>query len=267
MILGATIGGVLAAEIGPASVYALDAASFAASAACLLWISSAATARALDAGPSPSGFAAIAEGLRFVAGRQELVGSYLVDLAAMFLASVTALLPFVASDLHARWALGLMYAATSVGALVAAGWGGWASSVQHYGRGIAVSGTVWGLAMIAFGFSHTVGLAVLMLLIAGAADMYSGMFRESLWNRTIPDQLRGRVAGIELLSYGVGPTAGQLRAGAVASLTSVRTAIWSGGVLCVAAIGGIYALLPGFAGFNVATYDQYEEQPAEPLTR
>jgi MFS family permease len=159
-----------------------------------------------------------------------------------------------------------MYAATSIGALVAAGLGGWASKVQRYGRAIALSGVAWGLAMIAFGLSHTVALAVLMLIIAGAADMYSGMFRDSLWNRTIPDHLRGRVAGIELLSYGLGPTGGQLRAGAVASLTSVRTAIWSGGVLCVAAIGGIYTLLPRFAGFNVATYDQSEEPPAEPLT-
>jgi MFS family permease len=267
MILGATIGGVLAAEIGPSSVYALDAASFAASAACLLWISSLATARALGTEPSRSGFAAIAEGLRFVAGRQELVGSYLVDLAAMFLASVTALLPFVASELHARWALGLMYAATSIGALIAAGLGGWTSRVRYYGRAIAASGAAWGVAMIAFGFSHTVALAVFMLVIAGAADMYSGIFRDSLWNRTIPDRLRGRVAGIELLSYGLGPTAGQLRAGAVASLTSVRTAIWSGGVLCVAAIGGIYTLLPRFSGFNVDTYDEYQEQPAEPLTR
>ncbi len=264
MILGATLGGVLAAEIGPSSVYALDAASFAASAACLLLISPTATTRTLSREPSRSGFAAIGEGLRFVAGRQELVGSYLVDLAAMFLASVTALLPFVASELHARWALGLMYAATSIGALIAAALGGWASSVRHYGRAIALSAAAWGLAMVAFGLSQTVALAVGMLIVAGAADMYSGMFRESLWNRTIPDRLRGRVAGIELLSYGLGPTGGQLRAGAIASLTSVRTAIWSGGLLCVAAIGGIYTLLPRFAGFDVATYDADEQPISDP---
>jgi hypothetical protein len=251
MILGATLGGVLAAEIGPWIVYGLDAASFLASAFCLLQISPAMTRRgATDAPLEQSGLASIGEGLRYVAGRQELIGSYLVDLAAMFLASATALLPFLASDLHARWALGLMYAATSIGALIAAALGGWASRVRRYGRAIAASAVVWGLAMIAFGFSHTIALALAMLIAAGAADMYSGMFRDSLWNRTIPDRLRGRVAGIELLSYGLGPSGGQLRAGAVASLTDVKTAIWSGGLLCVVAVGGIYALLPAFAQFT-----------------
>ena len=76
-----------------------------------------------------------------------------------------------------------------------------------------------------------------------------------------------RVAGIELLSYGLGPSGGQLHACAVASLTGVRTAIWSGGLLCVAAIGGIYTLLPRFAGFSVTSHDHGEEQPIERLTR
>jgi MFS family permease len=265
MILGATIGGVLAAELGPSTVYALDVVSFAASTSCLMAISSTATVRASHTAPRQSGFAAIADGMRFVAGRQELIGSYLVDLAAMFLASATALLPFVASDLNARWALGLMYAAPAIGALIATSLGGWTSGVRRYGRAISVSGAVWGLAMVAFGFSRTVTAALLTLIIAGAADMYSGMFRMSLWNRTIPDQLRGRIAGIELLSYGLGPTGGQLRAGAVASVTNVRTAIWSGGVLCVVAIGAIYRLLPRFAGFSDAP-DEPREQPSEPLT-
>jgi MFS family permease len=249
MILGATLGGVLAAEVGPWLVYAVDGVSFAVSAACLWRISAAVTVKPEGGSTDRSGLASIGEGLRYVTGRQELIGSYLVDLAAMFLASATALLPFIASDLHARWALGLMYAATSIGALLAAALGGWASGVRRYGRAIAASGCVWGLAMVAFGFSHTIALALLTLIIAGAADMYSGMFRDSLWNRTIPDHRRGRVAGIELLSYGLGPSGGQLRAGAVASLTTVRTAIWSGGVLCVAAIGAIYVLLPDFAHY------------------
>ncbi len=259
MILGATLGGVLAAEIGPATVYALDAFSFAASSACLLSISSKVTARTERVEERRSVFGEIGVGFRFVRGRPELIGSYVVDMAAMFLASATALLPFIASDLHARWALGLMYAAGSIGALLAAALGGWTSRVRRYGRAITMSGAAWGLAMVAFGVSHSLVLAVVMLVLAGAADMYSGIFRDSLWNRTIPDDMRGRVAGIELLSYGLGPSGGQLRAGAVASLTSVRTAIWSGGVLCVLAVGGIYVTLPGFGKFVDAT--DAEAQP------
>lgn len=252
MILGATLGGVLAAELGPASVYGLDAVSFTVSALCLLAVAPSVTRRRGEEVQAPSGLGAIGEGIRFVAGRQDLIGSYLVDLAAMFLASATALLPFVAANLHARWALGLMYAADSVGALIAAALSGWSSRVTRYGRAIALSGAAWGLAMIAFGLSGSVAPAIAMLVLAGAADMYSGVFRDALWNRTIPDQLRGRVAGIELLSYSVGPTAGQMRAGVVASLTNVRTALWSGGALCVIVIGATYAALPGFAKFDTA---------------
>jgi MFS family permease len=250
MILGATLGGVLAAELGPATVYGLDAVSFTVSALCLLAVAPSVTRRRGEEVQAPSGLGAIGEGIRFVAGRKDLIGSYLVDLAAMFLASATALLPFVAANLHARWALGLMYAADSVGALIAAALSGWSSRVTRYGRAIALSGAAWGLAMIAFGLSGSVALAIAMLVLAGAADMYSGVFRDALWNRTIPDQLRGRVAGIELLSYSVGPTAGQMRAGVVASLTSVRAALWSGGALCVIVIGATYAALPDFAKFD-----------------
>jgi MFS family permease len=248
LIIGATVGGVLAAEIGAWLVYAIDVLSFAISATCLLLISPA-VRRVADRPGEGSALASIGEGLRYVARRQELIGSYVVDLAAMFLASSTALLPFLASSLHARWALGLMYAATSIGAVLAAALGGWASRVRRYGRAIAASAAVWGLAMFALGFSHTLVLALLTLVIAGGADMYSGMFRDSLWNRTIPDHLRGRVAGIELLSYGLGPSGGQLRAGAVASLANVRLAIWAGGAACVAAVGVICVLLPGFTAF------------------
>jgi len=250
MIFGATLGGVLAAGIGAASVYALDAVSFVVSATCLLSLSPRVTGRAAGEAHDGASLASIGEGLRFVLRRQELIGSYLVDLAAMLLASATALLPFVASDLHARWALGLMYAATSIGAVIAAALSGWAGRVRRYGRAIALSGAAWGVAMIAFGLSPTVWFAVAMLILAGGADMYSGMFRDSLWNRTIPDEIRGRVAGIELLSYGVGPTGGQFRAGAVASLTSVRVALWSGGAACVLAVGAVYRLLPRFVAFH-----------------
>ena len=262
MILGATLGGVLAAELGPASVYGLDAVSFTVSALCLLAVAPSVTRRRGEEVQAPSGLGAIGEGIRFVAGRQDLIGSYLVDLAAMFLASATALLPFVAANLHARWALGLMYAADSVGALIAAALSGWSSRVTRYGRAIALSGAAWGLAMIAFGLSGSVAPAIAMLVLAGAADMYSGVFRDALWNRTIPDQLRGRVAGIELLSYSVGPTAGQMRAGVVASLTSVRTALWSGGALCVIVIGATYAALPDFAKFDTAAEGSQKHESA-----
>ena len=87
-------------------------------------------------------------------------------------------------------------------------------------------------------------------MLAGGADMLSGIFRDTLWNQTIPDSLRGRLAGVELLSYSVGPSAGQLRAGGVAAITTTRISLWSGGLLCVGGVGLVCLALPGFTAYR-----------------
>ena len=106
------------------------------------------------------------------------------------------------------------------------------------------------MAIAGFGLAPDIGAALAFLVLAGAADMLSGMFRDTLWNQTVPDALRGRLAGVELVSYGLGPSAGQIRAGGVASLTTPRFSLWSGGLLCVAAVGVTCAALPGFLAYS-----------------
>ena len=105
-------------------------------------------------------------------------------------------------------------------------------------------------------------VALIALILAGAADMISGIFRDLLWKQTIPDALRGRLAGVELLSYAVGPSAGQLRAGTVASLTSPRIALTSGGVLCVVTVSLVCLAFPGFTAYRAPpiTESDQEEQ-------
>src|SRR5262249_48278936 len=90
----------------------------------------------------------------------------------------------------------------------------------------------WGLLITGFGLAPDIWAALGFLVLAGGADMVSGIFRDTLWNQTIPDRLRARMAGLELLSYGLGPSAGQIRAGAVASVTGAQFSIASGGVFC-----------------------------------
>ncbi len=167
----------------------------------------------------------------------------------MTLAYPNALFPFVAADLHADWAVGLMFAAPSVGAIAVTVLSGWMSRVRRHGVAIAASAAAWGLLIAGFGLAPDIGVALACLMLAGAADMVSGIFRDTLWNRTIPDALRGRLAGVELLSYGVGPSAGQIRAGAVASVTSARFSLVSGGLLCVGVVGLVCLALPGFTGY------------------
>ena len=257
-LAGTTLGGVLAAGPGPQYVYGLDTVSFVISFG-FLWLVRPLPALATG-GQSVTGSAlglrSIAAGFGLARKRQDLLGSYLADLAAMTLSYPAALFPFVAANLHAPWAAGLMFAAPSAGALVITVVSGWMGRVRRHGVAIAVSAATWGVMITGFGLAPDIWAALGFLVLAGAADMVSGIFRGTLWNQTIPDQIRGRMAGLELLSYSVGPSAGQIRAGAVASVTSARFSIASGGLLCVGAVGLVCLLLPGFT--------RYRAQPGTP---
>ncbi|HUB37706.1 MAG TPA: MFS transporter [Streptosporangiaceae bacterium] len=249
VITGTALGGLLAVHPGVQAVYALDVASF------LLSLGFLARLRPLPA-PAVSesqrapGFRAVLQGLSYARGRTDLLGSYLVDLGAMTLAYPNALFPFMAASLHASWAVGLMFAAPSAGAVAVTATGGWMSRVRRHGLAIAVAAASWGLAITGFALAPDLAAALAFLTVAGAADMTSGIFRDTLWNQTIPDSLRGRMAGVELLSYGVGPSVGQIRAGAVASLTTPRFSLVSGGVMCVLAVGVTCQVFPALVRYR-----------------
>jgi MFS family permease len=127
---------------------------------------------------------------------------------------------------------------------------GWTGRVHRHGWAIILAAITWGAAIVAFGFAGWLPLALLCLVLAGAADAVSGIFRQAIWNRTIPDALRGRLASIELLSYSTGPLLGNAEAGILAALTSVRFSIVSGGLLCVAGCLLCALALPGFRAFD-----------------
>jgi MFS family permease len=248
-MVGTTLGGLLATWPGPLAVYAMDAASFAVSLAFLGRLGPLPAPEA-DGAPRPGGLRSVLAGIRYAARRQELIGSYLADLAAMTFAYPNALFPFLAAGLHAPWAVGLMFSAPSAGALAASATSGWTGRVHRHGLAIALAAAAWGLAIAGLGLAPDIAAALALLVLAGAADMVSGMFRDTLWNQTIPDALRGRLAGVELLSYGLGPAAGQIRAGAVASIATPRVSLWSGGLLCVGAVAVTCAALPGFVRYS-----------------
>ena len=108
----------------------------------------------------------------------------------------------------------------------------------------------WGVAIVGFGLSGTIWLALGCLVVAGGADMLSGIFRSTIWNQTIPDHMRGRLAGIEMLSYSTGPTLGNLRSGVAARYLGVSGSIVWGGVLCVIGTVALAAALPAFLRYN-----------------
>jgi MFS family permease len=130
---------------------------------------------------------------------------------------------------------------------------GWCSRVQRHGRAIVLAATGWGAGMALAGIAPNFWLVLACLAFAGASDMVSGVFRGTVWNQTIPDELRGRLAGIELLSYASGPTLGNARAGAMASLGGVRFSIGVGGAACIAGVGLTALLLPSFWRYDART--------------
>ncbi|AHI01828.1 MFS transporter [Kutzneria viridogrisea] len=265
-IAGPALGGLIAATVGVRVSYAIDVLTFLA-AIFLLY--------KLKAVPPPSNadkpsLRGIVEGVRYAGSRPDLLGTYLVDMAAMFFAMPNAVFPFLADELGAPWALGLMYAVSSVGALAVTLTSGWTAQVHRHGLMVALSAGVWGLAMAAAGVTGNVWLVLVALAVAGGADCVSGLFRATMWNQTIPDRLRGRMAGIELLSYSVGPQLGQVRAGGMATLIGVRPSIWSGGLACVGAVGLLCAALPAFVRYdsrrgNPAVGRDYPDQSGEPV--
>jgi MFS family permease len=242
MLAGPALGGVLIAALGLAATYAVDVATFAVSLVLL---------QAMRAVPPPPdarrvSLSGIADGLRYARGRPELMGTYIVDIAAMFFGMPMALFPQVAERHGGASVLGLLYSAPAAGALLATATSGWASHVRRHGRTVVLAAAAWGLGTIAFGLSGVLWLALLSLAVAGGADAVSGIFRRRIWNETIPDELRGRLASIEMISFSSGPLLGNVESGAVAALAGVRFSIVSGGILCVAAAAVCALLLPAF---------------------
>ena len=171
-------------------------------------------------------------------------------MVAMFFGMPMALFPAFAKEFGGAEVLGLLYAAPSVGSLLATLTSGWVSHIRRHGLAIIWAAACWGVAITGFGLAPTLPLALLCLGAAGAADMISGIFRGTLWNQTIPDRLRGRLAGIEQVSYSSGPMLGNLESGVVASLAGVRASIVSGGILCVVGVGLFALALPAFRHYD-----------------
>jgi len=242
MVGGPAAGGLAIASLGLPATYLIDAATFAASLLALAGVSSMGKPEAAER----PGLASILQGLRYARSRQELIGTYAVDFVAMIFGMPMALFPAMAERWGGAPALGALTAAPAVGALLLGLVGGFAKRVDRHGAAVAISAGAWGLAIVGFGLSRSLPLALLFLALSGAFDMSSGLFRMRIWNETIPDYLRGRLAGVEMISYLSGPLLGNAEAGLVAGAFGVAASVVSGGVLCVLGVAVTTLLLPRF---------------------
>lgn len=259
LLLGPTIGGLLVSLVGIGWCFVVDVAGLLV--ATLLFAGMRAYPHQEET--TPPSLQGIREGVRYALRRRDLLGTYLVDITAMLLAFPVVLFPALAEKVFARpELLGPLYTAETVGALLATALSGWTARVHHHGRAIVLAASAYGLCIAAAGLSPSWGLLLLFLTLAGAADMISGVFRGIVWNQTIPERMRGRLAGIEMLSYSFGPLGGQVRAGVVADLWSVRGSIVSGGVACVVGVVATAAWLRDFWEYDVRT-DEHAQAERE----
>jgi MFS family permease len=247
-IIGPALGGFAAVEFGAGSVYLANLVTF--SLSLILLYTLRATAASV---PAEGDVAALRSGIRYVMSRPDIVGTYVIDLLAMILAFPVVMLPFVAARFHETYALPLLYCGIPAGALVATLTSGWSRAVHRYGRAIVVAAALWGLGIALFGYSSTLWLVFLGLAVGGGADAISGIFRTTMWNESIPPEMRGRMAGIEMISYSLGPTAGQFRAGVMAAWTTLRFSLTFGGLACTGSVGAVALALPRLWSFDART--------------
>ena len=249
VILGPAVGGLIIASYSTSFGYVVDVLTYAIS---LIFLARVRNVPATEKSEKPA-ISALFEGVRYAFGRKDLLGTYLIDLAAMFFAMPNALFPFWADQLDAKWSLGLFYAAGTIGSVLVTLTSGWIANYRWHGRAVIWAAIGWGGAIAISGVVQSVWLVLFFLAAAGASDMVSALFRSAIWNQTIPDELRGRLAGIEMISYSVGPLTGQLRAAMVATATSLSISVTSGGLMCVIFVAVLASFLPTFRKYDVET--------------
>jgi MFS family permease len=259
MIGGPALAGVLL-SVDPVLVFYLDALSFAICVACLVAMRNVPKAP-VDA--SLSG-AAMREGFRYALSRQEFVGTYVVDIVAMTFSMPNLLFPAVAESLGAPEKLGWLHVALASGALVATLTAHRFIASRRHGVVILSAAFAWSCCMIGFGLAREMPVAIGFLLLAGFADMISGVYRLTIWNQTIPDALRGRLAGIEMISYLTGPMLGNTQLGVLAKVLGVQPAVAWSSVAGAAGVLAVASLLPGFRRY-VAPLRATAPEPAGPV--
>jgi MFS family permease len=257
MVIGPALGGIVIAVAGLGWAYALDVATFAA------MVGAVALMHRLPAPPRTEGesvLAAVRSGLRFAVRRGELMGSFAADLLAMTFGMPRALFPALALTVYHAGAtgVGLLYAALSAGATLAAFATGWLGHVRRLGRIVVFAIAAWGVAVTLAGLTHSLGVAMACLAIAGAADSVSAICRSAIMLMATPDAMRGRMSSIFTLVVAGGPRVGDVESGSVAAAFGTRAAVVSGGVLCILGLVPIVALFPAFW-----RYGEEDGTPAE----
>jgi MFS family permease len=248
MVLGPALSGVLIGTIHLQWVFAVDAATFLLTASTAIFM----TAVPPTPGASRPGLGSIWEGLRYIRGCQVLLGAYLIDVNAMLFGAPRALFPALAHSVFhgGPGTLGLLTAAPAAGALIGALTTGWLDRVHRLAWVVVAAVCVWGASIAAFGLVDVLWIALVLLAVAGWADVISAVSRTTILQSSVPEAFRTRIAAVQMAVVEGGPRLGGFESGVVATATSVEFSIVSGGVACIAGALLLGGLLPRFRRFG-----------------
>lgn len=249
-IAGPGLAGWIAVRFGAGAAFGLDAVTYLVAVGAMLMMRQ----RRFEGGElDRMSWHTLVAGWRYALERRDLLGTYLIDMNAMFFGMPNALFPAFGERLGPE-NVGWLYAAGPVGALVVSLISGWTGRIRRHGIAIAWAAGLWGLAIVGFGLSPSLVLALGFLVLAGAADGVSGIFRMTIWNQTIPASLRGRTAAIEMVSYLSGPYLGNVEAGFAARLMGLGPSVVLGGMLCTLGSVAITWALPEFRKYRAKDF-------------
>lgn len=247
-IAGPSLAGILIAQFGISIAYLFDVITFLVALFFLFKIKYDVTPDV----PAQNPVEQAKEGLRFSISKPELIGTYLIDIVAMIFAFPVALFPALSETFGGAKSAGILFSSMAVGALVMTLLSGWTHKIKSHGRMVVIAASLWAVCIFAVGFTNSLWGCFLFLALAGAADMVSGLYRQVIWNQTVPNEMRGRLSGIEMISYMSGPLLGNARAGWVAAHYSVSFSLWSGGLICLIAVVLTALFLPKFWKYSSA---------------
>ncbi|RSN52460.1 MFS transporter [Actinomadura sp. WAC 06369] len=252
---GPLLAGVLLATWNYAAAYALDAVLFTLVLYAALRLPAIPPLGEVAGTP---GLRSVIDGLRFLVTQPVLLMSFVVDIIAMGVAMPRALFPEVAeARFGGEGAVGWLFAAIALGAVVGGLSSGWVGRVRRQGLALVAAIAIWGLAVAAAGFAHSLWLAVALLALGGFADLISAVFRQTILQTYAPDHMRGRLQGVFTVVVAGGPRLGDVRAGAVASVAGAGASWVGGGIAC--------AVLVVAAGLAVPALLRYDARTAEPV--
>jgi len=258
-IAGPAIGGLIIGVLGLSWAYALDLVTYG---VALLLVASMLRRPPARGATDQSGWESFKEGFAYLRGRRVLQGSFSIDIFAMVFGMPAALFPILVvtqfgvpaappGDITGGPVVGGMLTALAVGSLIASASSGWTKRVRHQGRAVVAMVVLWGTAIAVFGLvGDQLGFALVLLAVAGGADTISAVFRSTILQTSVPDELRGRLSAIHFSVVAGGPRLGSLESGLVAALSSPLIAVVSGGIVCVLGAVGVGVFNHEFWGYH-----------------